>query len=89
MESVRAADGLVRREVFRMEEFEAVAEGRSVADVLRANLESAEAQLRLSRRRARRAQRRADELDRAVHNWHEMLHDYEHATNSAPDARQN
>jgi hypothetical protein len=89
MESVRAANGVGRREIFRMEEFDAVAAERSIAEVLRANLESAEAQLRLGRRRARRAQRRADELDRAVHNWHELIHEYEQATKSAPDHRLN
>jgi hypothetical protein len=89
METVRAASQASQRDLFRMEEFDAVAAERSIAEVLRANLESAEAQLRLSRRRARRAQRRADELDRAVHNWHELIHEYEQATKSAPDHRMN
>jgi hypothetical protein len=67
-------------DVFRMTEFDAVAGERSVAEVLRANLENAEAQLAVLERRAERARRYADDLGQAVRNWHELIADYERAT---------
>jgi hypothetical protein len=63
-----------------MTEFDAVANDRSVAEVLRTNLENAEAQLAVVERRAERARRRADDLSRAVRNWHELIDDYERTT---------
>jgi hypothetical protein len=72
-----------------MSEFDAVAETRSVAEVLRDNLESAETQLRHAKRRVQRAQQRAQDLFRAVNNWHELIEDYELATQSTPDDRRN
>jgi hypothetical protein len=78
-----------KREVFRMKEFDAAAASRTIADVLRANLEDAEAQLRVGRRMARRAQRRVADLDRAVQNWQELIEDYERATGSSREQRRN
>jgi hypothetical protein len=72
-----------------MEEFDAIAASRTIADVLRANLEDAEAQLRFGQREARRAQRRVADLDRAVQNWQDMVDDYERATGSSLDQRRN
>ena len=77
------------RRVFRMAEFDAALASRTVADVLAANLADAETQLRSARRRARLAQRRADDLDRAVHNWHELIEDYERLTGTAVQQRTN
>jgi hypothetical protein len=62
---------------FRVAEFDAVAASRSVAEVLRDNLEDAQAQLRLGQRLARRAERRVADLTRAVENWRDLLDDYE------------
>jgi hypothetical protein len=76
-------------DVFRMSEFDAVAEARSVAEALRDNLESAEAQLQIQRQRAERAQQRAQDLFRAVNNWHELIEDYERATHSSTSERMN
>jgi hypothetical protein len=72
-----------------MSEFDAVADERSVAEILQDNLESAEAQLRIQRRRAQRAQQRAQDLFRAVNNWHELIEDYELATGSTVEDRLN
>ncbi len=72
-----------------MTEFDAVAESRSVAELLRDNLESAEAQLRIQQERAQRAQQRAQDLFRAVNNWHELIEDYERATSSSLADRRN
>ena len=76
-------------DVFRMTEFDAVAEARSVAELLRDNLESAETQLRIQQERAQRAQQRAQDLFRAVNNWHELIEDYERATSSSVEDRRN
>jgi hypothetical protein len=84
-----AAETTGRHDVFRMTEFDAIAATRSIGEVLQANLESAEAQLRVVQRKARLAQRRAEDLDRAVRNWHELIEDYERATGSALESRQN
>jgi hypothetical protein len=78
-----------RGDVFRMAEFDAIAASRTIADVLRANLESAEAQCQVLERRARLAQRRAEDLRRAVRNWHDVIDDYERATNTTVETRQN
>jgi hypothetical protein len=72
-----------------MSEFDAVADARSVAEILRDNLECAEAQLRIVRRRAERAQQRAQDLFRAVNNWHELIEDYELATGTTVGDRRN
>jgi hypothetical protein len=74
---------------FRMVEFDLVTGKRSVAELLRDSLEDAESQLRLERRRARRAERRAEDLSRAVRNWQEMIEDYERATASTIEDRRN
>ena len=93
METIRESQSKsvrsIAREVFRVSEFDEVAQSWSIGEVLRANLESAEAQLRLEQRRARRAERRVKDLWRAVDNWHELIADYEQATNSAMDDRRN
>jgi hypothetical protein len=81
--------GSQHREVFRMEEFDAVAASRTIADVLQANLEDARAQLRFERREARRAERRVADLDRAVQNWQDLIDDYERATGSSLEQRRN
>jgi hypothetical protein len=75
--------------VIRMSEFDEAAASRSAADILRDNLENAQAQLRLQRRLARRAQRRVQDLDRAVENWQDLIDDYERVTGSTIDARRN
>jgi hypothetical protein len=72
-----------------MSEFDAVADARSVAELLRDNLDCAENQLRIQRRRAERAQQRAQDLFRAVNNWHELIEDYELATHTKVEDRQN
>jgi hypothetical protein len=89
MSTTVAAYGSERREMFRMQEFDAAAAARTIADVLRANLEDAEAQLRAGRRVARRAQRRVTDLDRAVQNWQDLIDDYERATGSSLEQRRN
>ncbi len=93
METIPEAESKPRRsvahEVFRVSEFDEIVESWPVGDVLRANLESAEAQLRLEQRRARRAERRVKDLWRAVDNWHELIDVYEQATHSAVDDRRN
>jgi len=81
--------GTVAHNLYRFREFDAVAEERSVADILRARLEDAEAQLRVERRRARRAERRAKDLARAVNNWYELIEDFERTTNTTFDLRRN
>jgi hypothetical protein len=73
----------------RMAEFDEVAASRSVGDILRDNLESAQAQLRLEQRLAGRAERRVLDLRQAVENWHELIDDYERITGSTLDARRN
>lgn len=75
--------------LFRMPEFDTVTEQRPVGEILRDSLEDAEAQLRLERRRARRAERRAEDLSRAVRNWQELIEDYERATTSTVEHRRN
>jgi hypothetical protein len=75
--------------LYEMSEFDAVAGSRSVADVLRDSLENAEAQLRLERRRARRAERRVNDLTRAVDNWRDLIDDYDRIARSTPDNRRN
>jgi hypothetical protein len=89
MSTTVAAHGSEHRAVFRMQEFDAAAATRTIADVLRANLEDAEAQLRVGRRVARRAQRRVTDLDRAVQNWQDLIDDYERATGSSMENRRN
>jgi hypothetical protein len=76
-------------ELFRMPEFDTVNGQRSVGDMLRDSLEDAETQLRFERRRARRAERRAQDLVRAVNNWHEMIEDYERTAKSPIEQRRN
>jgi hypothetical protein len=76
-------------ELFRMPEFDSAHGQRSVGEILRDSLEDAKAQLRLERRRARRAEQRARDLDRAVNNWYELIEDYERSTRSTIDQRQN
>ncbi|MGZ6995072.1 MAG: hypothetical protein ACXVIM_07655 [Acidimicrobiia bacterium] len=72
-----------------MSEFDDVLDTRSVAEVLRVNLENAEAQLRLEQRRARRAQQRVHDLGRAVESWHALIAEYEQATSSSAADRRN
>jgi cob(I)alamin adenosyltransferase len=74
---------------FEMAEFDAVAASRPVAEVLRANLEDAEAQLRFERRLARRAERRVNEVAQAVENWRHLIDDYERVAGPVADAHLN
>jgi hypothetical protein len=89
MTSTAASKSTPRREVFRMAEFDAIAASRTIADVLQANLESAEAQYRVVEQRARHAQIRAEDLRRAVQNWHSLIDDYERATGTTVETRLN
>jgi hypothetical protein len=79
----------VPSELFRMPEFDSEHRQRSVGDILRDSLEDAEAQLRLQRRRARRAEQRTRDLDRAVNNWHEMIEEYERSPRSTVGQHRN
>jgi hypothetical protein len=89
MPSTTDRTGAPARDVFRMSEFDTVAAARSVSEMLRANLESAEAQLAVVERRAERARRRADDLGKAVRNWHELIADYERTTGAPLDVSSN
>jgi hypothetical protein len=73
----------------RMVEFDVVAQSRSVADLLRANLEDAEEQHRAAGRRARKAQKRYETLTLVVESWEELMADYERSTAAASLGRRN
>jgi hypothetical protein len=73
----------------RMTEFDQVSDARSVAELLQAHLEDAQAQLRFEQRLARRADRRVRDLSRAVENWQDLIDEYERATLTAPRMRRN